>query len=34
VRRFDEVLRAYRADPSLGTEGLVDVVMGRAPGQR
>ena len=31
VRRFDEVLRAYRADPSIGTAGLVDVVMGRAP---
>ncbi|HEX5080050.1 MAG TPA: SUMF1/EgtB/PvdO family nonheme iron enzyme [Geminicoccaceae bacterium] len=30
VRRFDEVLRAYRADPSIGTAGLVDVVMGRA----
>ena len=29
VRRFDEVLRAYRADPSIGTEGMVDVVMGR-----
>jgi hypothetical protein len=31
VRRFDEVLRAYRADPSIGADGLVDVVMGRAP---
>jgi hypothetical protein len=29
VRRFDEVLRAYRADPSIGTAGMVDVVMGR-----
>ena len=34
VRRFDEVLRAYRADPSIGTTGLVDVVMGHAPNQR
>jgi hypothetical protein len=30
VRRFDEVLRAYRTDPSIGTEGMVDVVMGRS----
>lgn len=30
VRRFDEVLRAYRADPSIGAAGMVDVVMGRA----
>jgi hypothetical protein len=30
VRRFDEVLRAYRADPAIGADGLVDVVMGRA----
>jgi hypothetical protein len=29
VRRFDEVLRAYRADPSIGAAGMVDVVMGR-----
>jgi hypothetical protein len=25
------VLRAYRADPSIGTAGMVDVVMGRVP---
>jgi hypothetical protein len=31
VRRFDEVLHAYRSDPSIGTAGMVDVVMGRAP---
>jgi hypothetical protein len=30
VRRFDEVLRAYRTDPSIGTEGMVEVVMGRS----
>ena len=29
VRRFDDVLRAYRADPAIGAAGMVDVVIGR-----